>query len=95
MSLKNYLTRKIRWGLETKLIEHHWRNLGDLRDKVLVLSNKGSSVTDPTGTITRVGSVTDLTETATEEDGERRVRIGRFLTLNCARSELIFGSYIT
>ena len=71
------------------LIEHHWRNLGDLRDNVvLVLLNKGSSVTDVTGTFTGVGSDTDVTEPATEEGG-KRVRIGGFSTLDCARSEWI------
>ena len=48
-------------------MEHHWRNLGDLRrNVVLVLLDIGSSVTDVTGTFTGVWSVTYLSEPATE-----------------------------
>ena len=60
---------------------------------VLVFLNKGSFVTNVTGTFTGVDSETDVIEPTTEVEGGKRVRIGGFLTHNCARSELIL-SYV-
>ena len=56
---------------------------------MLVERNKSRSIADLTGPYTDVWSVTDVSAPTTKVGGGKRVRTGRFLTLNYARSEMI------